>query len=187
MNWRPSREGYGVVGVALHWVMAAIVIGMFVLGEFMTGLDYTHPWYRAAPELHKSFGLLVFALLAFRFLWRSLWRSFDLWPVPVPMPAWERVVALVVHRLFYILILALVVCGYLVPIADGRGIDFFGLFEVPALISGHDGQEDIAGEAHHLLAWAVMALVVLHAMAAMKHHFIEKDETLRRMLGRKTR
>jgi cytochrome b561 len=73
--------------------------------------------------------------------------------------------------------------GYLISTADGRAIDVFNLFSVPALVSGFDNQEDIAGLVHQIIAYSLIALVVLHALAALKHHFIDRDRTLKRMLN----
>jgi cytochrome b561 len=75
------------------------------------------------------------------------------------------------------------VSGYLISTADGRGIDVFGLFTVPATLQGIDHQEDVAGASHLVLAVTLIALALLHAGAALKHHFIDRDRTLRRMLG----
>jgi cytochrome b561 len=77
----------------------------------------------------------------------------------------------------------LMLSGYLISTADGRGIDVFGLFSLPATLSGVENQEDIAGKVHQSLAFILVALVVLHALAALKHHFLDRDATLKRMLG----
>ncbi|MOA52423.1 hypothetical protein D3C78_1757160 [compost metagenome] len=74
--------------------------------------------------------------------------------------------------------------GYLISTADGRGIEVFGWFTVPATLSGIDGQEDIAGVVHLWLAWGLIGMAALHALAALKHHFIDRDATLSQMLGR---
>jgi cytochrome b561 len=174
-----STERFGVVSLALHWVMAALLFALFALGLYMTGLDYTDAWYRAAPELHKSFGMLFFVLAVVRLLW----RLGTVTPSLVPMPRWESIAALEVHRLFYILLFFIPISGYLISTADGRGIEFFGLFEVPALISGIDTQEDVAGAVHLYLGFFVMGLAGLHTLAALKHHFIDKDATLKRIFG----
>ncbi len=174
-----STERFGLVSLALHWVMALLVIALFALGFYMTGLEYTDIWYHSAPEFHKSFGLLLFLLVLFRLGW----RLGSVMPAFVPMPRWESSAALAVHRLFYLLLLAIPVSGYLISTADGRGIEFFGLFEVPALISGVEGQEDAAGAVHLILAFSIIGLTGLHTAAACKHHFIDKDSTLKRIFG----
>jgi len=180
MRWTSTEERFGTTAVFIHWIMAVLVIGLFFLGEYMTGLDYTDPWYKAAPLLHKGVGLIVFILLLFRVFWRAL---VDTRPPSVPMPWWEKAAATIVQYSFYILLFGISLSGYLIPTAKGGGVEFFNLFEVPALISGLTHQEDIAGDVHYLLAYIIMALVLLHAMAALKHHFVDRDETLLRMLG----
>jgi cytochrome b561 len=82
------------------------------------------------------------------------------------------------------LMLALMIAGYLISTADGRPIDVFNLFSVPATLHGLADQEDIAGEIHEILAWALVLLAGVHALAALKHHFINRDSTLLKMLGR---
>ncbi len=177
--WASTDERYGLVSIALHWGMAVMIVLLFVLGNRMVGLEYAHPWYHRAPRLHKSLGLVVFALLAAR----SIWTLIDGRPLPPPMPGWERKTAWVVQRLFYLLLFGIALSGYLIPTADGGPVEFFNLFDVPAVVPGMERQEDIAGDMHRLLANVTMALVVLHALAALKHHFLDGDEVLVRMLG----
>ena len=80
------------------------------------------------------------------------------------------------------LLFAIMISGYLISTADGRGIDVFGLFQVPATLKGIPGQADIAGEVHFILAVSTITLAVIHALAAFKHHFVNRDRTLVRML-----
>ena len=87
------------------------------------------------------------------------------------------------HRLMYVLMYLLLLSGYLISTADGRGINVFGLFTVPASISGLQNQADIAGEVHQWFAFTLIALVVLHVLAALKHHLVNRDQTLKRMLS----
>jgi cytochrome b561 len=87
------------------------------------------------------------------------------------------------HGLLYLLLFALMVSGYLISTADGRGLEVFDWFAIPATLSGLKGQEDLAGEVHLYLAWSLILLAALHALAALKHHFIDRDITLKRMLG----
>ena len=176
-----TTDRYGAVTIIIHWATALLVYGIFLSGLYMTGLDYAHPWYHRAPELHKSFGLLLFLLIIVRIAWRILTPK----PEMVPMPGWESTVATIVHWSFYPLLFLIPVCGYLISTADARGVEFFGLFEVPALFTGSEGQEDTAGAVHLYLALFTIALSGLHGAAALKHHFIEKDATLKRILGLK--
>lgn len=180
MSARNSDRHYGWVAIVLHWFMAPAIIGMFALGWWMRQLSYYDPWYRQGPELHKGIGILLLGLLLARLLWKWLNPS----PVAEPgTPRWQALAARAAHGTLYLLLFAIMCSGYLISTADGRPIDVFGWFSVPATIQGIANQEDIAGEIHEVLAWTLMALVALHALAALKHHFIDRDATLRKMLG----
>ncbi|MGF1643626.1 MAG: cytochrome b [Thiotrichales bacterium] len=178
---QPTTSHYGLIAIALHWVVAATVIGMFALGLWMVDLGYYDPWRKAAPEIHKAIGVLLFIAMVARSAWRLLH------PPPTPLAthaAWERRAAIAMHRLLYVLLFATMIAGYLISTADGRSIDVFGWFAVPATVSGLPNQEDIAGVIHLALAITVVVLAGVHALAALKHHFQDRDSTLLRMLGR---
>lgn len=179
MQWRNRHDGWGAIAIALHWLTAITVIFMFALGLYMTGLDYYDPWYRKGPDLHRSIGVLLFVVVVLRLLWRLVG------PTPAPLPEhkpWERLLAAAVHIMLYLLLLTLMISGYLITTADGSSIEVFGWFSVPATFTG-EHQEDYAGAVHLFLAWTVIGLALLHAAAALKHHFLDRDRTLRRMLG----
>jgi cytochrome b561 len=91
-----------------------------------------------------------------------------------------------VHWLLYGLLFASIISGYLISTADGKSIDVFGLFAVPAIISDIPNMEDIAGKVHWYLALLLISLTGLHTLAALKHHFIDQDQTLTKMLGIRT-
>lgn len=175
---RNSNSAYGWLAIALHWLMALMIFGLFGLGLYMVELTYYDAWYKGSLDLHKSVGLVVALLLLLRIVWR--WRNPA--PAALPGPRWEQRAAHGAHLLLYGLMVLLVVSGYLISTADGRAIEVFGWVSVPALPWAVDKQEDIAGEIHEILAWSLMALVALHLLAALKHHFINKDRTLTRML-----
>jgi cytochrome b561 len=176
-----SNTEYGWVAIALHWLMAPAIIGLFALGWWMRQLSYYDPWYRQGPELHKGIGFILLGLLLARLAWKLLNPS----PAAeAGTPHWQAALARLAHGAIYLLLLSIMLSGYLISTADGRPIDVFGLFEVPATIRGIESQEDVAGLVHKVLAWSLMALVALHALAALKHHFIDRDATLRKMLGR---
>jgi len=178
MSFRNTATSYGWVAIAIHWLMAIAIFAMFGLGLWMRTLGYYDTWYHAAPELHKSIGMLLLLLLVFRFIWRIINTRPELMG-----ETWEKVIALLVHRMHYVLLSALMITGYLIPTAEGVGIDVFGWFTVAALFSFNKETTDLIGLMHFYLAWAVMALAGAHAAAALKHHVIDKDITLLRMLG----
>ena len=175
---------YGWVSIVIHWLVAIVVIGLFALGWYMVDLSYYDSLYRTLPFIHKSVGILLAGVFLFRFIW----RLFNPSPKPVPGTSpLEKVASKVVHRMFYLLITLIIVSGYLISTADNSSISVFDIFWVPATITGIPEQEDNAGLVHEILAYILIGVVVLHTAAAFKHHFINRDETLRRMLGPKSR
>lgn len=182
MQLRNSSSRYGLVGMVLHWGVAAAVYGLFALGLWMVGLGYYDTWRKAGPDLHKSIGITLFAIMLIRIVWRLLS------PPPPTLASygkWTRIGAHFGHLFLYVGLFAVMFAGYLISTADGVGIPVFGLFEVPALVSNLPDQADLAGVIHLWLAWGVVVFAGLHALAALKHHFIDRDATLMRMLGRK--
>lgn len=182
MNLRNTNDDYGVIAIGLHWLVALAVLGLFGLGLWMVELTYYDNWYQTAPAIHKGVGVLLLLVMTGRVVWRFLS------PPPRPLPSLsplERRVSGLVHGALYLLLFAVIASGYLISTADGRPIDVFGLFQVPATLTGLPNQADRAGDLHLALAIGAVALAGIHALAALKHHFIDRDRTLSRMLGRR--
>lgn len=174
---KSTAASYGWLTITIHWASALIVIGLFALGYWMLTLNYYDAWYRLGPWWHKSFGMTLFGITLVRVIW-TLSN-----PKPRPLGArWEQIASRIGHGLIYALLLVTMISGYLISTADGRGISVFDWFEVPALITGVPNQEDIAGEVHWYSALALVIAAAGHALAALKHHFINRDATLKRML-----
>ena len=174
--FRNTSDAYGLVVRVIHWAMALVVFGLFGLGLWMRSLDYYSPWYQTAPDIHKSIGMILLLFLCFRLTW----RIFDQLPSDQHLKSWERLVSKMVHWCFYALLFAMMFAGYLIATVDGRAIDVFGFISVPPIIE-KKGLEDLAGLIHEYLAYGLMALAALHAGAALKHHFLDHDITLKRM------
>jgi cytochrome b561 len=122
--------------------------------------------------------------LAAVLIFRIVWKLTNTAVAPADgVAALEAKVARIVHGAFYFILCVLVTSGYLISTADNSPISVFDFFDVPATITGLPEQEDRAGLIHEYTAYLLTALVVMHALAALKHHFINRDNTLRRMLG----
>ena len=175
-----TDTSYGWVAIILHWLMAITIFGLFGLGLYMVELTYYDAWYKGSLDLHKSIGIVLASLLIIRIIWRCI----NISPKSVDASASKLEIksAHYVHILLYILMAMLMFSGYLISTADGRAINVFDLISVPALPFAIDHQEDIAGSIHYFLAWSLVLLAGVHGLAALKHHFINKNKTLVRML-----
>ena len=174
---RQKITEYNKLAKILHWLSAMIVIGLFSAGFWMVDLTYYSEWYQTAPHWHKSTGLCLFIITSIRLIWKFISVS-----PPIEGSTFEKKAALSAHHLIYLLLFVLFISGYLISTADGRGIEIFNWFELPGLGSFIENQEDLAGLVHEYTAYCLIALSSLHALAALKHHFISKDNTLRKML-----
>jgi cytochrome b561 len=174
--------------MTLHWVLAAAILFMLWLGLTMTSLEETDPRTFPLFQLHKSIGLTILTLSVVRLVWRL---ANPLPPLPAAMPRWERVSARAVHVLFYVLMIAIPLLGWATVSSAPLAVPtvWFGLFEWPhipfladlpraekRLIEG-----PLAGT-HGALAFSMLVLAGLHAAAALKHHFKDRDDVLKRML-----
>jgi cytochrome b561 len=177
--WRNQANHYGLVQISLHWFIAIAVFALFGLGLWMVELTYYSPWYRTAPDIHRSIGVIVVSLMLLRLVWR--WLNPKVQPL-ASHKAWEVKLAHITHVFMYLLIIALGISGYMITTASGQPLMVFDWFAIPAINFGIEYQEDIAGDLHELFAWSLIGLVVLHIAGALKHHVIDKDSTLKRML-----
>jgi len=181
MPLKNTRESYGFMHVALHWLAAVLVCGLFASGLWIQSLNYYSRWYQIAPNVHKSVGFILVLLMLFRLLWRHVAGTPDSMPTH---QRWEKVVAKLVHVFFYLAILSMFVSGYLITTAKGQSLEVLGFIAIPSLVSGSDSLQYLAEDIHEWSAYAIIAVAVLHAIAALKHHVIDRDRTLIRMFGR---
>lgn len=178
MAVKNSAERWGWVSLGIHWLTLLMVLGLVVMGFVMQELPNT-PAKVQAYMLHKSFGLTVLALTVLRLLWRRYAGA----PRPVPgTPAWQARLATGAHAALYLILLAMPVSGWLYNSASGFPLKWFGLFALPKLGGYDPALKQWALAAHEALFLALAAIVTVHALAALKHHYLDRDDTLRRML-----
>ena len=172
-----TENRYGSVAIILHWLMAVLLILLVAFGLYMTRIPVSLEKLKLYGW-HKEWGLLVLALV----MLRIVWRIGNLTPSLAELPAWERLAAYTAHYAFYVLMLALPVTGWLLTSAAGLAPSFFGLWVLPNLVSPNPHLQSLFTVIHQWLAYALILVFCLHVGAALKHHFINKDNILRRML-----
>lgn len=161
-----------------HWLTAVAVIAAIVLGFAMVNAE-PGPRQNRLYDLHRSFGALILALTGLRLLW----RLYSPPPPPVPgMPAWQERAAMWGHRLLYVLLFAMPLLGWAGTSAFPATIIVFGLFELPPLVEPNRELSTILLGIHGWTGWALCVVIAGHIVAALYHHFIAKDDTLKRML-----
>jgi len=187
------RSDYSGFAKLLHWLIALVIAGMVGLGVYMTGVEGDFQYKLWLYQLHKSFGVSLFALLAVRLVWRQISPPP---PMPAGMPAWERRAARAAHAGLYALMFAIPLSGWARVSASPLSVptDVFGLFTLPhipwlAELTTEQKQalEPIFQTTHWALAWTLVALAAVHALAALRHAFILKDNVMTRMLPRRAR
>ncbi|MGH1486122.1 MAG: cytochrome b [Cellvibrionaceae bacterium] len=176
---RNTRHYYGLVAKFFHWSSAILIFILFLSGVWMMRLDYEHYWYDYATYYHENIGILF----ALSIILRLLWRYFTLTPeLSVTLSSLEKHLAHLAHGLLYTLCITTIISGYFILAADHRDISLFSWFSMPPLPKFHSLQADLSGKAHKVLAWGLIILAIIHTVAACKHHFIDKDNTLRKIL-----
>ena len=166
---------YSAVAIAFHWVIAFFVVVNLTIGFLHEPIKALAAWMPA----HKSIGITVLVLTLGRLAWRLAHRPP---PLPVETKAWEHGAAHAVHWTFYGLLLLMPLTGWLMVSGTDkrRPLDWFGAFDIPYLpVSKVAGGFGHTG--HGILAWVMLALVVLHIAAALRHHLILRDSVLARM------
>lgn len=179
MSLKNPVDRWGAVSKFLHWTILVLLLALAVIGLSLDSLPKS-PRYIWVFDLHKSLGLTVLALGTLRLAWRLYAGA----PKPLAgIPRWQLWFAGVTHWLLYALTLAIPLSGWLFDSAGGlRPLRWFGLFELPKLVGPNSGLREIARDAHEWLFWALAVLVLVHAGAALYHHYFVGDNTLRRML-----
>jgi len=174
---RVEAERYTRTAIALHWIIAALVVTMIVLGEVMTGVPRQTPMRGALFNFHKSLGLVVLALVIARLVWRLSHRPP---PLPLDIPSWNRQLAGTTHGAFYVLLLAQPLLGYIASVFGKYGVKFFGL-ALPPWGSDNPAVREPFLDAHHLVAKLLIGLIALHLAGVAWHRFGRRGDLWRRM------
>jgi len=177
MLLKNTDDHFGLIAIVLHWLMAIIIIGLLILGLYMVRLPISLEKLKLYGW-HKEYGLLVLGLVIVRLSWRIINTT----PV-LALAWWEIIAARAVHWLFYIFMFAMPITGWLITSAAGLPASFFGLFVLPNLIAPNNQELLFFQSVHEYLGYGLIITIILHASAALKHHFINKDDILKRMLS----
>jgi cytochrome b561 len=172
-------QRYTYTAMTLHWLMAILIVSAFIMGLVMTSI----PGFSMAKlryfSWHKWLGVTVFALAVLRVLWRQFHKPP---PNPAHMPAWQNHAADAVHILLYVLIFAVPVSGYLYTLSAGVPVVYLGVWPMPVFMAPDPALKPLLRDIHYWLDMTLAALVLGHAGAALKHHVIDRDDVLKRML-----
>lgn len=170
---------YTKVAVLLHWLIALLIIAAFALGVTMVDIPGITPTKLKYFSWHKWLGVTVLALAGLRLLWRLMHPA----PAyPSSMPEWQKRAAHQLHGLLYALMFAVPVTGYFYSLAAGVPVVYFGVLPLPVLMEASETWKPILKQVHYALNMALLAIVVAHFAAALKHLFIDRDGMFRRML-----
>ena len=176
MQFRNTKDRYGVVTKTFHWVIAIDFICVMLAGIYLAELADKTTELHYFPY-HKEFGMLVLFLVVPRLLWRLYSPTPD---YVASLKTWEKRTAGVIHPLLYFCMIFMPLSGWIFSSAAGRPVDFFG-YKLPDIASDK-ALGKFFHEAHQVVGWALLGIVGLHVAGALKHHFFDKDITLKRML-----
>ena len=170
-------ERYTRTAVALHWLLAVLIIANLAFGLSIVDLPVS-PRKLRYFSWHKWTGVTIFAFAAARLLWRIGHRPP---PLPASTPRWEVATARAVHALLYALFLSAPLTGWLYSSAAGFQTVYLGLLPIPDLLSRNAPLADVLKAAHRAINYTLAATILLHVAAALKHHFVDRDAVLSRM------
>jgi cytochrome b561 len=172
-------ERYTKTAMALHWLIALLIVAAFTLGLVMVDIPGFTPTKLKYFSWHKWLGVTALGVAALRLLWRRANRP----PAHLPgMPAWQVRAADATHILLYVLMFAVPLSGYLYTTAAGVPVVYLGLWQIPAVFEADPALKAALKPLHYWLNMTLAALVALHVAGALKHHFVDRDDVLKRML-----
>lgn len=171
---------YGKVTKSFHFITAILIIGMLIVGSLMGDIG-DKGVKGQVYMIHKLTGLLILAVGVLFVLWSTCNKK----PVyPLGMKCWEKALAKIVQLSLYALIIAMPLSGWVLSSAAGHNPNFFGLFEIPMPLIPHSKMlSQTAGDLHYYFAWSLFWLITLHVLGALKHHFIDRNNVMKRMFS----
>jgi cytochrome b561 len=179
MALRNTTRRWGALAQLLHWVVVLCIIAQFTLAFLFDDLPAGSRKLTLLAR-HKSIGITILMLALLRVLWR--WSNQQTPPLPATLKPYERRLARLTHVLLYVLLFAVPLSGWLMSSARGFPVSWFGFFTLPDLVPKNRALYEVLVTTHGVLAWSLGVVAVLHLLAALKHHFLLRDDTLRRML-----
>lgn len=178
MQLKNDESRYGAIAQFFHWAIVILIIVQYTLANQADKLPLGAAKI-AVLARHKSFGITILALVLLRLIWR--WMG-DTPRDPPGMSRWQTLAARVSHFALYALLIATPLVGWLMSSARNFPVSWFGLVTLPDLIAPSRPAYEVLHETHEIMAKTMFFLALLHAAAALKHHFIDRDDVLRRML-----
>jgi cytochrome b561 len=178
MAIRNTTRRWGTVAQTFHWLIVLFIVAQFTLATLFDDLP-AGPKKLTLLARHKSIGITILMLALLRLLWRSTNPTPAL---PDTLKPYERSLAKLTHGLLYVLLFAVPLTGWLMSSARGFPVSWFGFFQLPDLVHKNKALYDILVTTHGVLAWTLGIVASVHLLAALKHHFMLKDDVLRRML-----
>ncbi len=174
-----SAEKYHFFLRILHWFMAICILGLIACGWYMDGLDREAPNKFTFYAWHKSFGVLMILAVVLRIVLRLVTR---IPPLPESLPPSEKLLAHGAHLLLYVGMIAVPVSGFVMSMAGGHGVSFFGI-KLPEIIAKNESAAGLAHNVHDILPYILLGVIALHIAGALKHRFMDKPEhdVIRRM------
>lgn len=174
-----TPTSYGVVSRANHWISAFLFIGLIALGIYMHELPKS-PEKFELYDLHKSLGIGLFLLMMLRLIWLKVSPN----PEQISKTKFEHILGHAVKGILYLAMIMLPISGWVMSNSGGHEVAFFDFFVLPQIIGENEAINEIAKAAHGTAGPLMILFILLHVAGALKHHFVYKDDTLKRMLGK---
>ncbi|WPY01315.1 Cytochrome b561 [Candidatus Trichorickettsia mobilis] len=170
-----TRDEYGIVAKLLHWAIAAVILGMIIVGFVMSGMASSELKFQIYG-IHKATGVMLLFFIFLRLIWKLINVS-----VVVEMPLWQHLAAKAGHLLLYLLMFAMPISGMLMSLMSGHDISIYGFYTIKTIT-----KNELIGKTswmlHGYFAWVFVGVIVAHVLAALYHHFIRKDNVLKNII-----